>query len=131
MTSNVDLEKLATVAIDLGLKVHMDLGPGLLESVYETVLANRLIKAGISVERQKPIPITVDGLIIPDAFRADLLLQGGLLIELKSVEKILPLHLKQLVTYLRLTNMTFGLLMNFGGETFKEGLKRVVNNYVR
>lgn len=123
------LEEFATIAIDCGLAVHRELGPGLLESVYEAVLAHRLLRAGLEVERQKPIPITVDGLYLPDAFRADLLIEGELLIEIKAVELLSSLHLRQTLTYLRLTQKPFGLLMNFGGETFKQGLKRVVNNY--
>jgi len=99
----------------------------LLESVYETVLAASLSKAGLRVERQKPIPILFEGIAIPDAFRADLVIDGRLIIEIKSAERIAPVHAKQLLTYVRLMAQPLGLLMNFGGETFREGLKRVVN----
>ena len=99
----------------------------MLESVYETVLAASLSKAGLRVERQKPIPILFEGIAIPDAFRADLVIDGRLIIEIKSAERIAPVHAKQLLTYVRLMAQPLGLLMNFGGETFREGLKRVVN----
>jgi GxxExxY protein len=122
-----EIEQLAAEAIDCGFRIHKKLGPGLLESVYETVLAASLSKAGLRVERQKPIPILFEGIAIPDAFRADLVIDGRLIIEIKSAERIAPVHAKQLLTYVRLMAQPLGLLMNFGGETFREGLKRVVN----
>jgi GxxExxY protein len=122
-----DIEKLARTAIDCGFKIHKRLGPGLLESVYETILAASLSKAGLHVEKQKPIPIVFDDLDFTDAFRADLILEEKLIIEIKSVERIAPVHAKQLLTYVRLMEQPLGLLMNFGCETFREGVKRVVN----
>jgi len=122
-----DIEDLARIAIDCGFHIHKELGPGLLESVYEAVLAASLIREGLGVQRQKIIPIRYDGLLIEDAFRADLIIDDRLIIEVKSVEKCAPVHAKQLLTYLRLTEQPVGLLMNFGCETFREGLKRVVN----
>ena len=122
-----EVEELATQAIDCGFRVHKKLGPGLLESAYETALTIGLLNAGLRVERQKPIPISFEGAIIQDAFRADLILEDRLIIEIKSVERFAPVHAKQLLTYLRLTEQPLGLLMNFGCETFREGLKRVVN----
>jgi GxxExxY protein len=124
-----DLEELARLAVDCGLKVHKELGPGLLESVYEAILAVNLDRQAIRVERQKPLKIEYDGIILDDGFRIDLLLDGRLILELKSVETLLPVHSKQLLTYLRLTGQPLGLLMNFGGATFREGLRRVVNNH--
>ena len=124
------VERLAKVVIDTGLKLHIDLGPGLMESVYEAVLASRLEKLGMRVARQIPIKIKVDGLLFPDAFRADIILENILLIELKSVENLMPVHAKQVLTYLRLANLPIGLLMNFGADQFKDGLKRLVNNHV-
>jgi GxxExxY protein len=124
-----DLEALAGVAVDCALRLHRQLGPGLLESVYETVLAASIARTGVPVQRQVPIAIDVDGLIFKDAFRADIVVQGALLIEVKSVEKLAPIHSKQLLTYLRLSRCRLGLLMNFGGATFKEGLKRIANDY--
>ena len=123
----VDVETLASEAVDCGLKLHKRLGPGLFESVYETLLAKNLEQRGLLVERQKLISINVDGVVIPDAFKIDLLVEKQLLIELKSTERASPVHMKQVLTYLRLTDLPLGLLMNFGMDTFREGLKRVVN----
>jgi GxxExxY protein len=124
-----DLEELARIAVDCGFRIHKELGPGLLESVYEAVLANSLSRAGLFVERQKPLPISFDGLQINEGYRVDLHVEGKLIIEIKSVERLAPVHGKQLLTYLRLAKQPLGLLMNFSGETFKEGARRVVNNY--
>ena len=125
----MDIEELASIAVDCGFHLHKGLGPGLLESVYEAVMADQLTRKGLHVVRQAPIPIRYDGVTLAEAFRADLLIEGRLLIELKSVERLSPLHGKQVLTYLRLLDMPLGLLINFGGETFKEGVKRVVNNH--
>jgi GxxExxY protein len=124
-----DVEELARVAVDCGFKMHADLGPGLLESVYEAVLAASLARSGLAVERQKIIPIEYDGLALAEGFRADLLVGGTLIIEIKSVERLTPVHGKQLLTYLRLAKQPLGLLINFGAATFREGIKRVVNNH--
>jgi GxxExxY protein len=124
-----DLEGLATAAVDCGFRIHKALGPGLLESVYEAILADRLTRAGFHAERQKPLPITFDGVQISEGYRVDLLIERKLIVEIKSVERIVPVHGKQLLTYLRLAQQPLGLLMNFGGETFKEGVRRVANNY--
>ena len=125
-----DIEHLVKVVIDTGLKLHIDLGPGLMETVYEAVLALRLEKLGMRVGRQMPIKIEIDGLIFPEAFRADLVVENMLLIELKSLEHLMPVHAKQVLTYLRLANLPIGLLMNFGADKFKDGLKRLVNNHI-
>lgn len=124
-----DIEDCARVAVDCGLRIHRDLGPGLLESVYEAVLADGLRRRGVSVERQKPISFQYDGVQFNEGFRADLMVEGNLIVELKSVERLAPVHGKQLLTYLRLAGQPLGLLMNFGAETFKEGCKRIVNNH--
>jgi GxxExxY protein len=125
-----DIEDVVSAAIDCGFNLHKDLGPGVLESVYEALLAERLKRRGLVVERQKPLPIVFDGLALPEGFRVDLLVDGQLIIEVKSVERLSPLHSKQLLTYLRLAKQPIGLLMNFGAETFKEGLRRIVNGAV-
>ncbi len=125
----MDIESIATIAVDCGFKLHERLGPGLLESVYEVILCESLARRGLVVERQKVIEIRFDDFVINEGFRADLLVDGKLLIELKSVEQIAPVHSKQLLTYLRLLDMPLGLLMNFGASTFREGIKRVVNNH--
>lgn len=125
----MDVEEIAAIAIDCGPRLHRELGPGLLESVYEAVMAASLARRGLSVERQKPIPIIFDGLALGEGFRADLLVEGQLIIEIKSADRLAPVRGRQLLTYLRLAKQPLGLLMNFGGETFREGLKRVVNNH--
>lgn len=123
------IERVAKQTIDCAFRTHVDLGPGLLESAYEAVLENRLRRLDLLVERQKPISIAVDGLTLPDAFKADILIEGKLLLELKSVEKLTNLHMMQTLTYLRLTNLPLGLLINFNTEMFKDGIKRVMNNH--
>ena len=122
------IEYLATVAIDCGFRIRKELGPGLLEMVYERVLARSIERRGLKIDRQKPVEIRFDGLVIKDAFRYDLLVEDKLLIELKSSENMMPVHGKQLLTYLRLMHLPLGLLMNFGAPTFKLGLRRIVNN---
>ena len=123
-----DIEWLAKVAIDCGFRVHEDIGPGLLETAYEAFLAAHLADQGLRVEVQKPVPVTYRGVVIRDAFRADLLVEQRLVIEVKSVERLAPVHAKQLLTYLRLMDQPLGLLMNFGADMFRNGLKRVINN---
>jgi GxxExxY protein len=127
---SVEIEELAAVAVDCGLKVHQTLGPGLLESAYEKVLAHRLGQRGLNVQTQVAVPIVVDGVIIDPGFRADIVVEGRLLIEVKSLERLAAVHGKQVLTYLRFMDLPLGLLMNFSGDTFREGLKRVVNNHV-
>lgn len=124
-----DLEALASAVVDDALRIHRELGPGLLESVYEMILAGKLVQRGIEVAREVPVSIDYDGLHFEAAFRIDLLVGGRLLVEIKSVERLNGAHAKQLLTYLRLTKQPLGLLINFGGETLKEGLRRVVNDY--
>jgi GxxExxY protein len=124
-----DLEEIASLAVDSGYHIHKELGPGLLESVYEAVLAATLVQKGLIVERQKPVPVSFAGVTLAEGFRADLVVQGCLIIEVKSVERNAPVHAKQLLTYLRLMKQPLGLLMNFGCETFRDGLKRVVNGH--
>ncbi|MET0239292.1 MAG: GxxExxY protein [Sphingobium sp.] len=115
--------------IDAALRLHRDLGPGLLESVYEALLAAQLDRLGYKVDRQKPVDISYDGLHFSAAFRIDLLVDDRLLVEIKSVEQLNKVHAKQLLTYLRLVQQPVGLLINFGGPTLKEGIKRVVNDH--
>ena len=123
------VEELATAAVDCGFHIHKELGPGLLESVYEAVLAQALNERGFSVVRQQSIPISFRGVVLPEAFRADLIVENSLVIEVKLVERSAPVHAKQLLTYLRLMKQPLGLLMNFGCETFRDGVKRVVNGH--
>ena len=115
--------------VDSAYKLHKQLGPGLLESVYEALLARRLQAQGLSVERQKAISFEFDGILFEEGFRVDLLVEGLVVVEIKSVEKLAPVHSKQLLTYLKLLKLEAGLLINFGAPTMKEGLHRIVNNY--
>ena len=124
-----DLEDLSAIVIDVGFKLHEALGPGLLESAYELILCERLRHQGLKVDRQLPIHIAFDGISIENAFKIDLLIEDRLVIELKSVEQTLPVHVKQVLTYLRLTGLTLGFVMNFGAPTFKAGVRRVVNGH--
>ncbi len=124
-----NIEELSAMVVDCGYQVHRQLGPGLLESVYELILAKMLEERGLRVERQKPISFEVCGIRFEEGFRADLLIEGVLLVELKSVEEIAPVHGKQVLTYLRLLNLPVGLLINFGSSRFKDGVKRVVNGH--
>jgi GxxExxY protein len=125
----MDLEELAAEAVDCGFKLHDRIGPGLLESVYEALLCEMLRRRGLKVQRQVPVRISIDDLVVDEGFRADLLIEGRLLIELKSVEAMAAVHKKQVLTYLRLMELPLGLLMNFGAATFKEGVRRIVNNH--
>ena len=123
------VDELAAVAVDASYHLYREIGPGLLESVYETLLAARLERLGIKIDRQKPIDILYDGVAFRRAFVADLLLDERLLIEIKSTERTAPVHAKQLLTYLRLMQLPLGLLINFGAASFREGVRRVVNDH--
>jgi GxxExxY protein len=124
-----NIEEISAIVVDTAFHLHQDLGPGLLESVYEAILARMLEDRGLRVERQKPIPIEYHGVRFDEGFRADLLVEGVFIIELKSVEKLAPVHSKQLLTYLRLMRLPMGLLINFGSALFKDGVHRVVNQH--
>ena len=123
----MELDEITGAIIDCSIKIHIELGPGLLESVYEAVLARALEKRGLRVERQRVIRFEYNGMVFEEGFRIDLMVEGRVIVELKSVEKLAPVHSKQLLTYLRLTNLHVGLLINFGEATLKEGLHRIVN----
>lgn len=124
-----DIDAISGDVLDVALRLHRDLGPGLLESVYEMVLAGKLAALGYRVARQRPVDIEFDGLQFDAAFRIDLLVDERLIVEIKSVERLTAAHGKQLLTYLRLTGQPVGLLINFGGATLKEGIRRVVNDH--
>ena len=123
-----ELDEVTGVIVDSALRIHRDLGPGLLESVYEVILAHALTKRGLHVRCQQPITFDYDGLVFEEGFRVDMLIENQVLVELKSAEKHAPVHARQLLTYLRLTRLRVGLLINFGAPTFKEGVRRVVND---
>ena len=123
MTEN----EVAKQILDAAFAVHTKLGPGLLESVYEVVLAYELQKRGLTTERQKPMPILCDNIRFDEAFRSDLVVNGKVIAELKSVEALLPLYAKQFLTQLRLSGLKLGLLINFGEAHLKNGINRVIN----
>ena len=129
MPRDDELEALVRRVIDLGFGLHRDLGPGLLESAYELILFEKLRQQGIDVRRQVPICVNYDGIFIENAFKVDLLVEDRLVVELKSAERALPVHGKQVLTYLRLMNLPLGLLINFGQTLFKDGIKRITNAY--
>ncbi len=119
--------ELGTKILETAISIHRELGPGLLESVYEIVLLHELKALGLNVERQVPIPITYRGTRFDEGFRADLIVEGLVLLEIKSVERVIPSHKKQVQTYLRLTGIKLGYLLNFGEAVLKDGITRSVN----
>ena len=122
MTEN----EIANQIIDAAFVVHTKLGPGLLESVYEVVMAYELKKRGLNAERQKAMPILYDNIRFDEAFRSDIVVNGKVIAELKSVEALLPVHAKQVLTQLRLSGLKLGLLINFGEAHLKNGIKRII-----
>lgn len=124
----MELDDVTGAIVDAALKIHQGLGPGLLESVYESVLSRDLVRRGLSVERQRVVAFDYDGMHFDDGLRVDLLVEECVVVELKSVENLLPVHKKQVLTYIRLMNLPIGLLINFGAPMLKEGLHRIVNN---
>lgn len=119
--------QIAKEVVDAAVKVHSKLGPGLLESVYEVVLARELERRGLRVDRQVPISIEFEGLRFDEGFRGDIIVEGKVILELKSVEQLAKVHHKQLFTYLKLADKRLGLLLNFGAGLMKEGIKRIAN----
>jgi iron complex transport system substrate-binding protein len=124
----MELDDLTGAIVDTSIQIHRRIGPGLLESVYEVLLASTLGKQGLTVERQLPVTFTIEGLEFDKGFRVDLLVERSVIVEVKSVERLVTAHRKQLLTYLRLMDLRVGLLLNFGAGTMKEGIKRVVND---
>jgi GxxExxY protein len=124
MTEN----EIAKEIVDIAYGVHCQVGPGLFESVYEAIMAYELQQRGLSFVRQQPIPIIYKNIHLQEGFRADFIVENKVIIELKSVENLAPVHKKQLLTYLKLTNKKLGLLINFNTELIKYGITRIVNN---
>jgi GxxExxY protein len=124
---NYTENQLSKIILDAAFRVHTNTGPGLLESVYEALLAYELRKQGLKVERQVSIPIQYDGLVFDEGFRADLLVEAKVIVELKSVEQMVRVHSKQVLTQLRLSQRRLGLLINFGEAHLKNGIERIVN----
>jgi len=123
----MDENEIAREIVDIAFHIHKELGPGLLESVYETILYVELCEKGFSVSRQQSVAIKYGKLTFDQGFRADLIINDKVIVELKSVERVIPLHKKQLLTYLRLSEKRLGLLINFGSVLIKDGITRVVN----
>lgn len=126
MTEN----EIGKIVIDASIKVHRELGPGLLELVYEVVLSHELAERGLNVRRQVQVPINYHGITFDEGFRADLIVEDKVILELKAVEKVLPVHKKQLQTYLKLTGSKLGYLLNFNENLLKNGITRCVNNLI-
>jgi GxxExxY protein len=123
------IDLIAKDVVDAAFKIQTKLGPGLLESAYEACLAHELTKRGYQIERQKPQPVIYDGLEIEVGYRLDVLVNGEVIVELKSVEQVLPIHHAQLMTYLKLSGKTLGLLINFNVPVIKQGIRRVAMNH--
>ena len=123
MTEN----EIGTMIIEAAIAVHRELGPGLLETVYEVILAREIADRGLKVERQVPVPIDYKGIRFDEGFRADVIVEGRVILELKSVERVSAAHKKQVQTYLRLTGCKLGYLLNFGEDVMKTGITRCVN----
>jgi iron complex transport system substrate-binding protein len=123
------IAEISAIAVDEAIGIHRALGPGLFETVYETILAGRLEARGLKVARQVPVPLEFDGQFFDVAFKIDILVEGSLVLEIKAVEQLSKAHARQLLTYLRLLKQPVGLLLNFSGATMKEGIRRMVNDY--
>src|SRR5215203_2584758 len=127
----MELDEITLAVVETSITIHRALGPGLLESVYSLVLAASLQRRGLLVQHELPVSFTYDGMFFEQAFRADLVVEGCVVVEVKSLEKLAHVHTKQLLTYLRLLDLRVGLLLNFGAGTMREGLRRVVNDLDR
>lgn len=124
-----EIDAIATQIVDASLKIHKELGPGLLESAYETCLEHELVKRGYQVERQKPQPVHYDGIVIDAGYRLDLLINDLVIIELKAVTELAPIHQAQLTTYLKLSKKSLGFLINFNVPLIKNGIRRIAHNF--
>jgi GxxExxY protein len=122
-------DQISAIVVDEAIGIHREFGPGLFESVYESVLAGRLESRGLAVDRQVAIQAVFDGQHFDAAFKIDILVEGSLVLEIKAVDQLTKAHAKQLLTYLRIMKQPVGLLLNFNGATMKEGIRRMVNDY--
>jgi GxxExxY protein len=125
--AKLDENAIGKIVVDAAVQVHRELGPGLLETVYEVVLARELEHRGLRVERQVPVPVVYRGLRFEEGFRADIVVEGKVILELKSVEQLSKVHGKQVFTYLKLKGLKVGFLLNFGANLMKDGIERIVN----
>jgi GxxExxY protein len=123
----VDINAISGEIVDVAYKIHTTLGPGLLESVYEADMERLLLQRGLKVRRQVAVPIQFEGMMFDEGFRADLIVEDCIVVEIKSVELFHPVHAKQLLTYCRLLDFRLGLLINFGAALIKDGIKRIAN----
>ncbi len=126
----MEIDDITGAVLDAAMKLHMRMGPGLLEVVYEQLLAAALRRSGLAVERQVPIDIVDEGETFPAAFKIDLLVERRVIVEIKSVDRLAPVHEKQVMTYLRLTDIQAGLLINYNTALLKDGVRRIVNGYI-
>jgi GxxExxY protein len=126
-TNKMSENEISKIIVDVSYKIHTKLGPGLLESVYEAILFHELVKRGLSVERQKTIPVVWENVFLDIGFRSDLIVEDKVIVEIKSVEQVSRVHPKQLLTYLRITKLKLGLLINFNEALIKNGITRVAN----
>ncbi len=124
------INEVSRIIVDAAYKIHTTLGPGLLESVYEAVLVRELTRRGLKVRRQVPVPIRYEDMEFDEGFRADLIVENCIVVELKSVEQLAPVHAKQTLTYCRLLDYRLGLLINFGSVLIKDGIKRIINGKI-
>lgn len=124
-----DLDKVTGTIVDAAYRLHTRIGPGLMENVYEALLAKMLAERGLRVERQKAVSFDIDGLHFKEGFRVDLLVEDCVVVELKAIDRLAPIHSRQLLGYLRLMDLRVGLLINFGEASLKDGLHRIVNGY--
>jgi GxxExxY protein len=125
----VEINEITGAIVEASIRIHRGLGPGVFESVYETVLASALTRRGMHVERQRPVSFTFEGIRFDQGFRIDLVVENSVIVEVKSLDRVVSIHRKQVLTYLRLTDLRVGLLLNFGADTMKEGITRVVNEF--
>lgn len=132
MTSNKSREELNEISgkiIELSIKVHKALGPGMLEGAYEICLMHELVRNGFKVESQLTLPIIYDGIRLDAGYRVDLLVEDSVIVELKAIDRLLPVHEAQLLSYLRMSNLSLGLLINFNVRLLRDGVRRIVNNF--
>ena len=129
LASSDSINRITSVIIECAIRIHRALGPGLLESAYLACLCLEVTKAGLSIEAQKSLPLVYLGVRIDCVYRADLVVEGIVIVEVKSVESLVPVHGRQLLTYLRVADCPAGLLLNFGARTMKEGIKRILNGF--
>lgn len=129
-SKNYTENRIATIVVDASYRIHKKLGAGLLESVYQKILIGELERLGLSVESEAPIPVQFNGNLVEAGYRADIIVEKKVMLELKAVQKLAISHKQQLLTYLKLSNIKLGLLINFGSPLIKDGIKRVVNGLI-